>query len=435
MRKNKNYTLAYLTDIEIEHIMDMHIAYHCDFEGKPQPSREILKQKYQYMLHLIITRCKYHKDGICYLNAKFYKDHIFYDHYVDMLSTLSRLAIISLGFYVPTKHSRTICLMDWNIGYRITFNKNFLKWRKELQKWNSVPKYKRNKFTDHYNECLQCLQLTDKDGAQKYISDNLTDKSQHKYHYYSSCVDEFSTDRLGIYNIDEQGRVYHFLTSLPRELREYYNIRFELDIANSHPLLLNYYLIKYYNIDYNLLLILYNNIIHHYDGEYLSILLKNNKIEVHDIPIDVIEYIAKTQHGKFYDDFIIEFGGIERSEIKKKVFSQVFYSHVDDPFVSKFCKAFKKKYPNVWKVIHKLKVETDDKLPHLMMKVESSLFKPIIEECWHRGWKVVNLHDALIVFDVKENEAVGVKELKSIIETEYNKHNLLPTIKLEIGSE
>ena len=86
-------------------------------------------------------------------------------------------------------------------------------------------------------------------------------------------------------------------------------------------------------------------------------------------------------------------------------------------------------------MIHKLKVETDDKLPHLMMKVESSLFKPIIEECWHRGWKVVNLHDALIVFDVKENEAVGVKELKSIIETEYNKHNLLPTIKLEIGSE
>ena len=430
----KSFVLAYLADIDIANIVESHISYNC-FGSKPKPSEVILKQKYLYMLHLIITRCKYHKDGICYLNAKFYKDHIFYDHYVDMLSTLSRLAIISLGFYVPTKHSRTICLMDWNIGYRITFNKNFLKWRKELQKWNSVPKYKRNKFTDHYNECLQCLQLTDKDGAQKYISDNLTDKSQHKYHYYSSCVDEFSTDRLGIYNIDEQGRVYHFLTSLPRELREYYNIRFELDIANSHPLLLNYYLIKYYNIDYNLLLILYNNIIHHYDGEYLSILLKNNKIEVHDIPIDVIEYIAKTQHGKFYDDFIIEFGDIERSEIKKKVFSQVFYSHVDDPFVSKFCKAFKKKYPNVWKVIHKLKVETDDKLPHLMMKVESSLFKPIIEECWHRGWKVVNLHDALIVFDVKENEAVGVKELKSIIETEYNKHNLLPTIKLEIGSE
>ena len=67
-----------------------------------------------------------------------------------------------------------------------------------------------------------------------------------------------------------------------------------------------------------------------------------------------------------------------------------------------------------------------------MMKLESTLFKPIIEECWLRGWKVVNLHDALIVFDVKENEATEVKELKAIIETEYNKHNLLPTIKAEI---
>ena len=121
--------------------------------------------------------------------------------------------------------------------------------------------------------------------------------------------------------------------------------------------------------------------------------------------------------------------------MKKKVFSQVFYSHIDDPFVSRFCKTFKKKYPNVWKVIHKLKVETDDKLPHLMMKVESILFKPIIEECWRRGWKVVNLHDALIVFDVKENEAVEVKELKAIIEEQYNKYHLLPTVKLEIGSE
>ena len=70
-----------------------------------------------------------------------------------------------------------------------------------------------------------------------------------------------------------------------------------------------------------------------------------------------------------------------------------------------------------------------------MMKLESTLFKPIMEECWHRGWKVVNLHDALIVFDVKENEAVEVKELKAIIEEQYNKYHLLPTIKLEIGTE
>lgn len=438
-RKMKSYVLAYLVDVDIDHIMDMHIAFHCDYEGKPTPSRMILKQKYQYLLHLIITKCKCHKDGICYLNAKFYRDHIFYDHYSDMVSTLSRLAIISVGDYVPHKHSSTICLMDWHIDYRTTTNKKFIKWMgvvaNERKRKMSIPKYEVNKFTDYYNDCLSCLRLTDKEGAQKYISDNLKNKFTHKYQYYSACVNEFSTDKMGIYSIDEQGRIYHFLTSLPKELREYYNIRFELDIANSHPLLLNYYLIKYYNIDYNLLLFMYSNILYHYDGEYLSEILKINNLEFNDIPIDVIEYIAKTQHGKFYDDFISEFGNIERSEVKKKVFSQVFYSHIDDPFVSKFCKAFKKKYPNVWKVIHRLKVETDDKLPHLMMKVESILFKPIIEECWRRGWKVVNLHDALIVFDLEENKTVDVKELKSIIEEQYNKYHLLPTVKLEIGSE
>ena len=436
MRKNKNYTLAYLTDIEIEHIMDMHITYHCDFEGKSKPSRTILKQKYLYMLHLIITRCKYHKDGICYLHAQFYRDHIFNDHFSDMLSTLCRMAIVNIGTYEPKKHSRSICLLDWNIGYKtFPYHKKFIEWQQALKKWKPTPKYERNEYTDHYNDCLSCLRLTDKDGARKYISDNIKDKSEHRYHYYSACVNEFSSDRMGIYSIDEQGRIYHYLTSLPRELRKYYNIKYELDVANSHPLLLNYNLIYHYNINNNLLLILYSNNIHHYGGEYLRKLLKNNGIEFENIPIDVIEYIAKTQHGKFYDDFIADFGDIERSEIKKKVFSQVFYSHVDDVFVTKFCKAFKKKYPNVWKVIYNLKQKTDDKLPRLMMKNESILFKPILAECWHRGWKVVNLHDALVVFDVKENDAVDVKELKAIIERVYNKRNLYPTIKLEIGEE
>lgn len=434
MSKNTKITLAYLKDVDIEYILDMHIAY-SEFEGKPKPSRAILKQKYQYMLHLIITRCKYHQDGICYLHAQFYRDNIFNDHFFDMLSTLCRLAIINLGTYEVHKHSRSIGLLDWNIGYKTVYNKKFMKWEQALKKWKHTPKYEHNKFNDYYNDCLRCLQLTDKEGAQKYISDNLKDNSERKYHYYSACVNDFSADKMEIYSIDEQGRIYHFLTSLPRELREYYNIKYELDVANSHPLLLNYNLISYYNINNNILLLLYSNTIYHYDGEYLCKLLKDNNIEIDNIPIDVIEYITKTQHGKFYDDFISEFGDIERSEIKKKVFSQVFYSHVDDVYVTKFCKAFKKRYPNVWKVIYKLKEKTDDKLPHAMMTNESILFRPILKECWRRGWKVVNLHDALIVFDVKENEAVEVNELKSIIKRVYNKHNLYPTVKLEIGSE
>lgn len=264
MKKNtKSYVLAYLVDVDIDYIVDMHIAYHCEFEGKPTPSKIILKHKYQWLIHLIITKCKYHKDGICYLNAEFYRDHIFYEHFSDMISTLSRLAIISLGDYVPRKHSTTICLLDWHIDYRTTYNKKFLKWMEvvavERRRKSAAPKYERTEFTDYYNDCLKCLQLVDKVGAQKYISENIIDKSTQKYHYYRACIDEFCSDMMGIYNIDEQGRIYHFLTSLPRELRGYYNIRFELDIANSHPLLLNYYLINIYHINSNLLLFMYSN--------------------------------------------------------------------------------------------------------------------------------------------------------------------------------
>lgn len=435
MKDKSKQVLAYLKDVDVATIIENHITYYCDMRGNPKPSKVILKQKYQYMLHLIITRCKYHQDGICYLNAQFYRDQIFNDQFSDMIATLRRLSIIKLKSYVPKKHSKVIHLLDWNIGYRIVSNKRFLKWEEALKKWKPTPKYEPNKFTDHYNNCLKCLRLIDKEGAQKYINDNIKDKSTLKYHRYSAFVNEFNADEMGIYSIDEQNRIYHFLTSLPRKLRKYYNIKYELDVANSHPLLLNEYLINNYNINNDILLQLYGNSLYHYDGEYLSKLLRDNNIEIGNIPIDVIEYIAKTQHGKFYDDFVVEFGNIKRDKVKKKVFSQVFYSHIDDVYVTKFCMAFMKRFPNVWKVIYNLKEKTNDKLPHLMMKNESMLFRPIIEECWRRGWKVVNLHDALIVFDVKENEAVDVEELKSIIKAVYNKHNLYPTIKLEIGSE
>ena len=68
-----------------------------------------------------------------------------------------------------------------------------------------------------------------------------------------------------------------------------------------------------------------------------------------------------------------------------------------------------------------------------MMSVESQLFKSILQECWGRGYRVVNLHDALIVFDVDENKNVTIEELTSIIEGVYNRSMLFPTVKVEIG--
>lgn len=428
MKKNAKITIAYLKDYSIADMYDNHVLSFCS--DKPKPSKTILMHKYQYLLHLIITRCKMNDDGVCHLNAQLYRDHIFHDHYNDMLLNLSYMGIICIGCYEVGKYSTTITLMKWNIGYMTSRNVKFIKWAKfEVERRKKSEQVESTPFTKNYMESLTCLRLTRKDDALVYIDDTIKDKQTHSYQYHRACIDDFQESDIRIFKIDNQGRVYHHLTSLPRSLREFFNIKLELDISNSHPLLLNHYLIKYYNIPLDI--IREAKAQYHYDVEKLSERLKTNGL---DAPSDVLKYIIKTQMGTFYDDFIGEFGDMERSEVKKRVFAQVFYSHITDRFVSKFCKAFIRKYPNVWKVIRDMKLATDDKLPHTMMRAESMLFRLILNKCWDRGYKVVNLHDALVVFDVEANKHVTADELATIIEQVYHRFGLYPSVKVEIGN-
>ena len=428
MKKDRGKKIiAYLKDIPLETIYERHVLTFGD--GQRKPSKSILMHKYQYLLHIIITRCRQSDEGHCHLNTQFYRDHIFHDHWNDMLLNLSFMGIIDIGSYVVGKHSTTITLMKWNIDYMTSYNVKFIKWAKvEADRRKKLEQVEFTPFTRKYMESLTCLRLTRKDDALVYIDEAIKDKETHSYQYHRSCIDDFKEDDIRIFKIDEQGRIYHHLTSLPRSLREFFNIKYELDISNSHPLLLNHYLIKYYNISMDI--VREAKALNHYDVEKLAELLKTNKL---DAPFDVFEYIVKTQMGTFYDDFITEFGDIERSEVKKRVFSQVFYSHITDRYVSKFCKSFIRKYPNVWKVIRGMKFATDDKLPHAMMRAESMLFRLILNKCWDRGYRVVNLHDALVVFDVEENKRVTVSELTAIIEQVYHRFGLFPTVKVEIG--
>lgn len=419
--------IAYLKDYPLETICERHVLSFS--KGRKKTSKTILMHKYQYLLHIIITRCKQSDEGHCYLNTKFYRDHIFHDHYNDMLLNLSYMGIINIGYYEVGKHSTTITLMQWNIDYMTSYNVKFIKWAKvEAERIKKFEQVEATPFTRKYLESLNFLRLTRKEDALDYIDQTIKDKQTHSYQYHRVCIDGFNESNIKIYRIDEQGRIYHALTSLPRSLREFFNIKIELDISNSHPLLLNHYLLKYYHIPFNF--IKEANAKYHNDVENFIEHLKTNEL---DIPSDVLEYIFNTQRGSFYDAFVDEFGDMERSEVKKRVFSQVFYSHITDRYISEFCKAFIQKYPNVWEVIQSMKLATNDKLPHTMMKAESLLFRRILDLCWNRGYKAVNLHDALVVFDVEANEHVTVEELTSIIEQVYHRFGLFPTVKAEIG--
>ena len=428
MRKQrKRIVLAYLKDCNFEDIYEHHIESFC--MGKRKASRIKLIPKYQYLIHLIITKCKWSDKGHCHLHSQFYRDSIFYDHYNDMLLNLSYMGIIHIGDYSVGEYSTTISLVKWNIGYMTSYNEKIIKWSEiKYKKMGDCKMCEETPFTKKYMESLSCLRLVKKDEALSLIDSTIKDKESHKYAHYKAHIEEFDVNNLRIFNIDRQNRIYHFLTSLPKTLREFFNIKYELDIGNSHPLLLNYFLIKHYNISINTIKEGKYNI--HYDVEDIHNQLINSGINV---PCDVLQYMYNTMNGKFYDDFIDDFGNIERSDVKKKVFSQVFYSHVTDDYTTKFRKAFEVKYPNVWKVIKRMKIASNDRLPHLMMMIESRLFREILCRCWERGYKVVNLHDALVLFDVEENKNVEEEELKSLIKDIYLRYGLYPTVKTEIG--
>ena len=253
-----------------------------------------------------------------------------------MLKNLFNMNIIHIGGYKVGKHSTTVTLVQWNIGYMTSYNVKFVKWANIIAKRKEEyrQQIEETPFIKQYMDSLKCLCLTRKDEAITYIDEQIKDKQTHRYQYHISCINDFNTN-IRIYKIDEQKRIYHIITSLPRSLRDLFNIKYELDISNSHPLLLNYYLIKYYKIPIGL--IKEANTLYHYDVECICKLLKDNNIEV---PYDIIKYIVNTQQGKFYEDFVTEFSTMERSEIKKRVFAQVFYSHITNEYISKFCAAF-----------------------------------------------------------------------------------------------
>ena len=97
-----------------------------------------------------------------------------------------------------------------------------------------------------------------------------------------------------------------------------------------------------------------------------------------------------------------------------------------------FAKIFKEHYPNVWRVIKELKAEDADKLPNDMMAHESRLFHQILTECYQRNWKVISIHDAIIVLNVESNNHFELEELIAIMTKVYSSNRLHSTVSVDI---
>ena len=227
-------------------------------------------------------------------------------------------------------------------------------------------------------------------------------------------------------------------------------------ISNSHPLLLSKLLFSYYKINNKIPNILYNynlnnisslynnrnnksndNNIYH-DPPNLYKLLKNNGLERYEyngIPNDVLYYIMLVEKGLFWEKMMSLIEGKNRREIKETLFGEVFYGKKLNTRGYQYAPIFVKMFPNVWRMLRKMKKADRTLLPNQLMKEESKLFHKILEECFMRKWDVISIHDCIVVINTNKNANVNIDDVRSVMENVYHENGLYPTIKVETYNE
>lgn len=287
MRKNLECRLILPQNISIDEIVEAHIKYvttpqtlvdyrsiSCDSscfepkvdiikEAKVAPRKAVLYHKYLFLLHIIISKCRESKNNKIHLEYKILTD-ILGDGYGDMLYNLKELRIINMTTtYTIGVASRIISLINWKFDIRVSKNLKVISYIKKYEDKVSqfskefAKEVENNPFLQKYNESLSYFELINIEKAIEYINSQIKQPS-HSYHFYLTRIENFNKKNLKIISIDNNDRIYHYFTNLPKSLKQFFNIKYQLDISNSHPLLFSKYLIYYYSINKSILNNLYN---------------------------------------------------------------------------------------------------------------------------------------------------------------------------------
>ena len=400
----------------------------------------------------------------------------------ELLRSLQQLGYIEIdGKYIVGTSSKHYKVLD-NITTTHCSNhtiKKYINKTKELLKdavlkRMTTPEFRAEYgdfFAETYIKNLNKFKIKDENGFNKYINEQIAIQPT-KESYYNFIKESFKND-FKIFSIDYNNRIYHILTSLERELKQFINIRFSLDCKNSHPLLFNYFIFNakgisielsylissiLFNIDYSFIYSISNN---HYDIEKLCNILINNDIEksiIAKFTPDELLYIYKTTKGLFWDDILTEHQGegYDRAEIKQKMFAEVFYSKTPKIAWKEFAKEFKAQYPNVYGLIERWKepLKYDDlkncllarnkavlldgkaytkdqetALPNIMMDLESEMFRELLKSLYRKRIPAVHIHDAVVIPDTRAQ--VDVEKVESVMRDMYKKFGLHPTFSVD----
>ncbi|WP_196005135.1 hypothetical protein [Phocaeicola vulgatus] len=454
--KNRNQPQRTITNFNEVTCDSSFIAKIETVEGanKSLPRKQILYKKYAFLIHRLIQRCKSNKEGnFTRFNSKILQTvlgHV----YIDMLNTLEVLSIIKVSSsYIPSIQARLIELNSnlptvSEMKYSSYIEEYSDKMQQELKKYEQIQIQKiksemGDSLYDNFTKSLRLLKLIHREEAEDY-RDRHHFISLKSKEYFTYILNEYDKGNFNILSVDKNLRIYSILTQSSRIFKNFLNIKFSIDIHNSHPLLFNKLIIERYNINDNILHILYNNL-SNIDNSYCSVskqvcnLLVNSGIEkekIANIPNDILEYIYNTSKGIFWDGFteLDEFKRLLRSDIKVTLFREVFYSKTLTTKGKDFAKSFKKKYPSVYKLVKESKREDRTFLANQMMRIESDIFRSILTKLYAKRFRVLTIHDAVIVLDVKANNQCTPELIQSIIEKEYLRSGLFPNVSTDYFS-
>lgn len=129
-----------------------------------------------------------------------------------------------------------------------------------------------------------------------------------------------------------------------------------------------------------------------------------------------------------------KFAGIDRSEVKEKMFQEVFYSKVMGGTNMAYQEEFKLSFPNVFKLIMDFRRkhrQGERHLSHELMTLESEIIHQALRRMYKMGLCVINIHDAIVVLNIPQNNQTSIDEIIEVLHSEIQSIGLLGKIKVE----
>lgn len=433
-------------------------------------SRKVLAEKFTYLIHLIIKRSHNNEYGWAYLSSVVL-EKVFGKEYRQLIKTLLHENIIwYTQFYemgvMPYGYKLCngvdyVCSIEYE-GYLRSYEdklKLSLGYINHQQTEEALSNLANTKLFNRYESSLSYLRLMFPKQAKRFLEIHPFVNNTSRNYYYSILDSYEDKEDRRITSVDKNKRIYSLLTATPRLMKCFLNISFSADIHNSHPLLFNKILSEYYGISLELLGKVYE-LIDNRRSEVLDVLYdrphnvrqyllkvlnisNDSDNDFYKVPKDIWEYVIITSLGLFWDIIIPRennaYNELLRSDVKVLLFSEVFYSKTMTTRCKVFAKIFKKRFPNVYKVVEEQKkgLARDKRtvLCNRMMALESELFQEVLTLLYNKRYKVVSIHDAVVVLDVPSNKTCTDELVKEVLNKVYRKNGLHPDVSIDYYGE